>query len=70
MKWEYKAIRLTGSFNDGANLTEALNAFGKESWELISSDLGQSCFVFKRPELSNEVNERVAIEGYFGGKVG
>ncbi len=55
MKWEYKATRLLDKFDratgDGIRLTKALNEFGQDGWELMSVDLEQDCFIFKRSKI-------------------
>jgi len=70
MKWEYKATRLLDKFDratgDGIRLAEVLNEFGQDEWELMSVDLEQDCFIFKRPvslsfmeQMRNVSNEQL-----------
>jgi len=62
MKWEYEAIRLINDrLAHGINLTKLLNEFGQDRWELVSADLEQDCFIFKRP-ASLEVSEELKKE--------
>jgi hypothetical protein len=51
VKWEYKAWQPKPS--KPFSMTEVLNTFGQDRWELVLWDRIESLYIFKRPVEKN-----------------
>lgn len=70
MKWEYMVIKIRKS-TYVYQISEMLNTHGADGWEFVWGDFGKNMFVFKRPKKDGlTTEEKKAVEGYFGGKIG